>query len=123
MNIVLWVVQVVLALVFLGSGVTKVIQSPEKLAPRMHWVPHFPVAFVRFIGVSEALAGIGLILPALTKILPWLTIAAAGGLIIVMVSAIVVNARMGDYKTITPNVVFLLLATFVMIGRIALQPL
>lgn len=122
MNIVLWIVQVFLAVVFLGSGIAKTSQPPDKLAPRMPWVPHAPIAFVRFLGACELLAGIGLILPALTKIMPWLTIAAAAGLIVVMVCAIVVNTRLGEQKTIRVNVIFLALAVLVVVGRIALEP-
>jgi putative oxidoreductase len=77
MNIALWVVQALLALLFLLAGFPKATQPLDRLAGRMGWVKVVPQALTRFIGIAEILGAIGLILPALTHILPWLTIAAA----------------------------------------------
>jgi hypothetical protein len=82
-----------------------------------------PAPFVRFIGVAEILGAIGLILPALTGILPWLTVAAAIGLAIVMASAIIFHLMRGEANHIAVNVVFLALLLFVVYGRLALAPL
>ena len=84
MNIVLWVLQVLLAVMFLMAGAMKTFQY-ERAKAQMKWVGDVSHGLVTFIGVSELLGGIGLILPALTRILPWLTPMAAVGLAAVMV--------------------------------------
>ena len=123
MNIALWVVQVLLALAFLAAGVPKATQPIPALSKRLRWAKDMPAPFVRFIGVAEILGAIGLILPALTGILPWLTIAAATGLAIVMASAIIFHLMRGETNHIASNVVFLALLLFVVYGRLALAPL
>ena len=123
MNIVLWVLQILLALAFLLAGVPKAFLPIDQLAKRMTWAPDFPVAFVRFIGIAEILGAIGLIVPALTHILPWLTVAAAIGLAVVMVSAAILHATRREYSEITPGVVLLVLVALVVVGRVALVPL
>lgn len=117
MNIVLWIVQGLLALAFLMAGFMKTFRPIETLKKNMSWVGTVAAPFVRFIGIAELLAGIGLILPLATGILPWLTVAAAVGLVIVMLSAAVFHASRREYSGIGTNVVLLLLATFVAIGR------
>jgi putative oxidoreductase len=81
------------------------------------------VPFVRFIGTAELLGAIGLILPALTRIAPVLTPAAASGLVVVMLSAIVFHATRKEYRQIGGNILLLLLAAFVVYGRLALAPI
>ena len=87
MNIVLWIVQILLALAFAMAGVMKTTQPIEKLATNMGWVKDFTAQIVRLIGTLELLAAVGLILPAVTGILPWLTPVAAIGLVLTMVGA------------------------------------
>jgi hypothetical protein len=82
-----------------------------------------PAPFERFIVVAEILGAIGLILPPLTGILPWLTVATAIGLAIVMASAIISHLMRGEANHIAGNVVFLARLLFVTYGRIALAPL
>jgi putative oxidoreductase len=123
MNIALWVAQVLLALAFLAAGVPKAIQPIPTLAKRITWAQDVPESFVRFIGVAEILGALGLILPALTGALPWLTVAAAIGLAIVMVAAIIFHILRGETNRIAFNIVFLLLLLFVTYGRLALAPL
>src|SRR5262252_2653165 len=73
MNIFLWIVQILLALAFLMAGILKTMQPIDKLAARMKWVNSLrPPQLVRLIGVLELLGAIGLILPAVTGIWPWL---------------------------------------------------
>ena len=95
MTIVLWIVQGLLALAFLLAGVMKTFMPLEGLKKNMTWVGHVPAGLVRFIGIVEILGALGLVLPKLTKILPQLTIAAAIGLILVMVSAVVFHGVRG----------------------------
>ena len=123
MNIALWVIQILLALAFLAAGVPKATQPIPALSKRLTWAKDVPAPLVRFIGVAEILGALGLILPALTGILPWLTVAAAIGLAIVMASAIVFHLMRGEANRIAFNIVFLLLLLFVTYGRIALAPL
>ncbi len=123
MNIALWIVQGLLALAFLLAGSMKAFAPLNTVRKNMSWANDVGVPFVRFIGVAELLGGIGLILPAITGIQSWLTIAAALGLVLVMVSASVFHASRREYQNIGMNVVLLLLAAFVVLGRWALAPL
>jgi putative oxidoreductase len=123
MNIALWVVQALLALAFLLAGFGKATQPLDRLSRRMEWVKVVPSGLTRFIGVSEMLGATGLILPALTHVLPWLTIAAAVGLTLVMIFAAVFHASRHEYSGILMNVVLLVLALFVVYGRWMLVPL
>jgi len=87
LSIVLWIVQVLLALLFIFAGGMKLVMPLEKLAGPPGSVV-LPGAFVRFIGVAELLGGIGLVLPALLRIKPGLTPLAAAGLVIIMIGAV-----------------------------------
>ena len=93
MNIVLWILQILLGLLFLFAGGTKLVMSGETLMQEMAKSNSItlPLAFIRFIGVVELLGGLGLILPGLTKIRRSLTPLAAVGLTIVMVGAVIVT--------------------------------
>jgi putative oxidoreductase len=122
MNIVLWIVQGLVALAFLFAGSGKAFQPLDKLAQRMTWVSAAPPALVRFIGASEMLGAVGLILPAALHILPWLTVAAAIGLALVMLLAAVFHTSRKEYPHIGLNVVLLLLVVFITVGRLALAP-
>ena len=117
MNIALWIVQVVLALGFLVAGSTKLTQPREKLAQQMDWVSGFSDSAVRTIGGLEVLAAIGLIVPAVTGILPWLTPLAAVGLVLLMLGAAATHWRRREVPMIGVNVVLLILAAFVAYGR------
>lgn len=118
MNVVLWIVQILLALAFAGAGFMKVSQPREKLATNMGWVEDFSGNTVKFIGVMELLGALGLILPAATGILPWLTPLAAVGLILIMIGALITHGRRGELAMAIPvNGILLLLSAFVAWGR------
>jgi uncharacterized membrane protein YphA (DoxX/SURF4 family) len=117
MSITLWVVQVLLAVAFLGAGATKLSQPKEKLAKNMAWVEDFSQGTVRLIGTLEVLGAIGLVLPALTGVLPWLTPLAAAGLVLLMIGAALAHLRRTEYGNIAVNAVLLILAAFVVYGR------
>ena len=121
MNIALWIVQILLALVFLAAGGVKLTRSKEKLG-EMGIAHDFSLSTLRAIGLLEVLGGIGIILPFLTGILPWLTPLAAVGFVLTMIGAILTNLRFRDYPKIDLNVVLLGLAMFVAYGRFALPP-
>jgi uncharacterized membrane protein YphA (DoxX/SURF4 family) len=122
MNNALWIVQTVLALAFLMAGTMKTFQPLDKAAKSLGWVKDVPASLVRFIGLSELLAALGLVLPAVTGIMPWLTPLAGVGLVIVMISASVSHASRREYQTIAFNFVILVLAAFVAYGRFAVVP-
>ncbi|WP_405096186.1 DoxX family protein [Micromonospora sp. NBC_01412] len=117
MNVVLWILQVLLALVLLGAGLTKVAQPKEKLRERMGWVDGVPQSAVKALGALEVLAAVGLILPALTGIATVLTPLAAVGAAIVMAGAVVVHARAKEYPGTAFTAVLLVAALVVAWGR------
>ncbi len=122
MGVALWVIQGLLAVAFLGAGAMKLSQPKEKLAQNMGWVEDFSQPAVRLIGAVEVLGAIGLVLPALTGILPWLTPLAALGLALTMVGAALTHLRRKEYATIAVNAVLLVLAAFVAYGRFFVLP-
>ncbi len=119
LNFWLWAAQIVLAGLFGMAGFMKATRPLAELAPRMGgWVNDFSVAMVRFIGIAEIAAALGMILPMLTGILPWLTPLAAVGLAIIQVLAIIVHARRNELMRALPfNLVLLALSAFVAWGR------
>lgn len=118
MDVVLWIIAVVLALVFLAAGLMKTLQPREKLvASGLAWAGDFPPAAVKAIGVLEFLAALGLVLPAALDIAPVLTPLAALGLVVVMVGAAITHTRRKEFQMILPNLVLLVLAAVVAWGR------
>src|SRR5436190_22891572 len=118
MTYALWIVQALLALLFLFAGGVKLVLPLEELTKQMP----LPGPFVRFIGVAEVLGAIGLILPGLLRIRPGLTPLAAAGLVIIMIGATVVTMTyMGVAMALFPLVVGLL-AVFVAYGRWRVAP-
>ena len=122
MNIVLWIVQVLLAIAFLMAGVTHGFQQ-EKAKAQFKWPADVAPPVLTFIGSAEILGAIGLILPALTGILPWLTPLAALGLAVIMVLAVIFHLTRRENQAIVLNLVLLVLAAFVAYGRWVLVPL
>ncbi len=122
MAIALWVVQVLLALAFLGAGATKLSQPKEKLLKNMAWVEDFSQPAVRLIGAVEVLGAIGVVVPALTGILPWLTPLAALGLVLLMIGAALTHLRRTEYGNVAVNALLLILAAFVAYGRFFVLP-
>lgn len=123
MNIVLWIIQVITALVFVAVGSLKTTQPVDKLPKYMTWVKSFPAAFVRFIGICEFLGSFGLIVPELTHMLPWLTIVAAAGLVIIMIGAVIYHIVRKEYANIVLCAVLLILSAVIVYGRWILVPI
>jgi hypothetical protein len=119
MSRVLWIVQWLLAVLFLFAGVMKLVMPLEQLEGP---VP-LPGTFIRFIGVVEALGALGLILPSLLRIRPGLTSLAAVGLVIIMVGAVVITMRGGDLVPAVIPLVVGFLGAFVAYGRWRLAPI
>jgi len=122
MSIALWVVQVLLAAAFLVSGATKLSQPKEKLVKNWAWVEEFSQPTLRIIGVLEVLGAIGIVLPALTGILRWLTPLAALGLVLTMIGAALTHLRRKEYGPIAVTSVLLILAAFLAYGRFFVLP-
>lgn len=114
-NTALWIIQGVLALMFLFAGGSKLVMTAEQMASP--GPIQLPTAFVRFIGVCELLGAIGMILPGLTGIKPWLTPLAAAGLLIIMIGATATNLVDGPQAAAAITVVLGALAAVVAVGR------
>ena len=112
-NYALWTIQVLLALLFVFSGVTKFLMPVAKM---QEGPVKFPMAFLYFIGVAEILGGLGLVLPGMLRIKRGLTPLAAAGLLIIMIGATVVTVMGGGASFLIPLVVGVLVA-FVAYGR------
>jgi uncharacterized membrane protein YphA (DoxX/SURF4 family) len=117
MNVFLWILQAVLAAMFAKAGAKKSTQPKDKLVEKLPWVADFSPATVRFIGIVEFAAALGLILPAATDIAPVLTPLAATGLVVVMILAAITHARRKEPSAIAFNAVLLALAAVVAWGR------
>ena len=115
MNLGLWIVQVLLALLFLWAGGIKLVLPIEEMTKQMP-IP-LPGLFLRFIGVCEALGALGLILPGLLRIRPGLTPLAAAGLVIIMIGATAITLAAGDVAMGLIPLVVGLLSAFVAYGR------
>ena len=115
----LWIVQGLLALLFLFAGVAKLIMTVEEMTKD---IP-LPGAFLRFIAVVEILGAIGLILPGLLHVKPGLTPLAAAGLTIIMIGATLITLTTGAVAIALFPLVVGILAVFVAYGRWRLAPL
>jgi uncharacterized membrane protein YphA (DoxX/SURF4 family) len=120
MNIVLWILQVLLALAFLAHGWLFLAPPPEIAAQMNASLPRW---FQLFLGVAEVLAGVGLTLPGLTRIKPWLVAWAAGGVMIVTASATAFHVVRGEISSAMITLVLLALATFVAYMRHRVRPI
>lgn len=118
MTYVLWIVQGLLALLFLFAGGSKLVLPLDKLTGPVA----LPGLLVRFIGVAEVLGAMGLILPGLLRIRPGLTPLAASGLVIIMIGATVITLVSGDLMAALLSLVVGLLSAFVAYGRWRLAP-
>jgi putative oxidoreductase len=119
MNIALWIVQVLLAAFYGMAGSGKTFQTAKtRENPMMTWAHGQSDGYIRFVGTAELLGALGVILPLLTGILPWLTPLAAIGLSLIQLLAIfVVHLPKKEYGVIPVNVIALALSIFVVIGR------
>jgi hypothetical protein len=119
MNLTLWIIAGLLAVVYLASGAGKLIVPKEKLAtaPGAGWVEDFSAGTVKAIGAVEILGAVGLILPALLDIAPVLVPLAALSLGLIMIGAAIVEFRRQEFKHMLLNLTYLALITFVAWGR------
>jgi hypothetical protein len=111
MEIAIWIVSGLLALLNLAAGAGKLLTPREKHVAQQPWAGDFTHTQVRLIAVAEVLAAIGLILPRLLDIAPILSPLAATGIVLLQAGALAVHRRRGE--TFVPNIVILVLAGFV----------
>jgi uncharacterized membrane protein YphA (DoxX/SURF4 family) len=123
MNTALWVAQILLALGFFMAGMMKLFRPYEKITEMMAWAKDFSPGIVKTIGLLEVLGAIGVIAPAITGILPVLVPIAAAGLALTMIGAMITHIRIGEGSKIAPNIILLLIAVFVAVGRFAIVPI
>lgn len=120
MNLALWIVAGLLAVVYLGAGVGKLIVPKDKIAgaaASAKWVEDFSARSVKIIGALEVLAAVGLVLPAVLDIAPVFVPLAAVGLVLLMAGAAITRIRRHEYKVMGVDLVYLALAAFVAWGR------
>ena len=110
MNIVLWILQVLLAIAFFAHGLLFLSPPPDIAALMNESLPRW---FQLFLGVAEVSAAVGLLLPGLTRVMPWLVTWAAVGIMIVMVSATVYHVMRGEISSALITLLLLVMATFV----------
>jgi uncharacterized membrane protein YphA (DoxX/SURF4 family) len=120
MNIVLWVLQVLLALAFLAHGCL-LLFPPAAMVEQMN--ASLPRWFQLFLGAAEVLAAVGLTLPGFTRIQPWLVSCAAAGIMIVMISATIFHLIRGEIGSAITTIVLLAMATFVAYVRWQVAPI
>lgn len=122
MNVLLWILQVVLGIYFFATGIVHFIVPPGLPAP-MAWMYELSPGLHYFSGSAEILAGLGLILPGLTRIQTRLTPLAALGLVLVMIGAAIWHVMRGEFMNIVMNLILMGLAALVAYGRWKLSPL
>ena len=120
MNILLWVLQVLLAAAFFVHG-WLFLTPPAAMVEQMN--ASLPRWFQLFIGVAEVLAAVGLTLPGATRIQPWLVSCAAAGVMVVMVCATVFHLMRGEVSSAATTVVLLVVASFVAYMRWRVAPI
>jgi uncharacterized membrane protein YphA (DoxX/SURF4 family) len=122
MNTVLWIVQILLALLYVTAGALKTFAT-AKAKEQLPWAKRHSDNFVRFVGAAELMGALGLLLPMLTGIMPWLTPVAALSLVLVQILAIFTeHLPAKEYKALPFNLVLLALAVFVAYGRFVVIP-
>jgi DoxX-like family len=124
MNLTLWIATGLLAAVALVGGITKAFVPKEKLADHHggEWTRHASVGFVKTLGVLELLAAVGLILPAVLDIAPVMVPVTAVCWVLLMVGAMITHGRLGQFKFVMLNSVYLALAAFIAWGRFGVEP-
>jgi hypothetical protein len=120
MNALVWVLQVLLAVAFFAHGML-FLTPPASVVEQMNAT--LPRWFQLFLGVAEVMAALGLTLPGLTRTMPWLVPSAAGGIMIVMVSATILHVMRGEISSAVVTLVLLVMASFVAYMRFRVLPI
>jgi len=117
MGALVWVLQILLAVIFVAAGLVKLIRPKADLRAQMDWVDDYSDNAVKGIGAVEVLPAIGLILPALTGIGTIFIPLAALGLVLLMIGAAITHGRRKEYPFVGANVVLIVLALIVAWAR------
>lgn len=118
MNVVLWIIAALLALVFVASGAMKVLRPKAQLKESgLGWVDDFGDGTVKVIGLADVLGGLGLVLPALVGVAPILVPIAAVALIALMIGALITHGRRKETPMVAVNIVLVVLLAVVAWGR------
>ena len=120
MNVLLWVLQALLAVAFLAHG-WLFLFPPAEMVDSMNAV--IPPAFRILIGVAEVLAAVGLTVPGITRVMPWLIPWAAAGLMIVMLGATILHGMRGEVGSAITTAILFIVATFVAYVRWKVNPI
>lgn len=123
LNISLWIAQIVLGFMFLMAGFMKSTTPIAQLAVDVPWAKDIPEWLVRFIGISEFLGAVGLLLPSILRIKPKLTPVSAVGLVTVMVLAIIFHISRSEFPAIGFNLGLGAIAAFIAWGRFTKVPI
>lgn len=121
-NLIFWMLQAVLGLGFAAAGVLHLSQPKERLDALLGWPAEFSTGTVRAIGLAELLGGIGLIVPPLAGLWPWVTPLAALGLALVMAGAFWTHLHRHEPQNMAFNAVLLILLLIVAWGRYRVAP-
>ncbi len=113
----LWLSQLLLAAVYLPAGLMKLMSPVAQVAQQIPWAADTPEWFVRSIGLVDLAAGVGILLPALLRLMPQLTVFAALGSMLLQVCAMAFHAYRGEWMVLPVNGVILLLSYWVWVGR------
>lgn len=123
LRVALWIAQLVVAALFIMSGAMKLFMPVAQISAQMPWTGQVPEAFLRTIGVIDLAGGIGVLLPALTRIAPRLTPIAAVFAAVLQVCAIAFHASRGEFAVLPLNFILLPLAVFIAWGRFKRAPI
>lgn len=123
LRIGLWIAQVLIFFVFTSAGLVKLLTPIPQLAAMMPFAGEYSETFVRSVALVDLAGGIGILLPALTRILPRLTVLAALGCSVLQVFAFVFHISRGEAATTPLNLVLLALSLFVLWGRSRKAPI
>lgn len=116
-NIILWILQVLLAITLIWAAGMKLSKPPQELAAMWPWAGEVSPALVKLTGIADLLGGLGLILPALLRVKPVLTPIAALGVVILMICASVFHILRGEAAQIGFNVIVAVIAGLIAWGR------
>lgn len=118
MNALLWTLQVLLAVIFAGSGLAKISWPKDRLiATGQTGVAPFPLPVVRLTAFCELLGAVGILMPTITGVAPYLTPLAAVGFVIVMVGAMGAHTYLREPRSVAINILVLIAAVTVAVGR------
>jgi hypothetical protein len=120
MNVVLWILQVLLAAAFLAHGLLFLV-PPAEIAVQMNAM--LPRWFQLFLGIAEIAAAVGLTLPGMTRVVPWLVTWAAGGIMIVMVAATILHLARSEWSSAAITALLLAMAAYVAYMRHRVLPI